>query len=558
MEEKILEVGNLSVSLIGNSGNSILKDIYFRMDRGEVVGIVGETGSGKSMLVQSLLGLLPNDSIKIDKGSNAIFHSKYYGNVDLFRVSKEVLSDIRRRELGVIFSNPKEFLNPRLTCGELISESFYGSVSLDELKHNSFLLLSEVGFKKPESIYTKYPSQLSDGEAQQLAICLAINSKPSLIIADEPTSELDSLSQREIIDLLLRVRRISNASIIFISHNLALVSEVASRTLVMEKGKLVEDQLSANIFKGPKYHYTKKLIRSALKLSLSKKEKSKKNKENTPLRTYETSREVFLPKKRQESDPKSGLLLSVRGLKVNYDLLNSDESLSSIQLDLRLGESISLVGSSGSGKTTIAKTIAGVLKPIAGQIWYNGIDILSASKRIKRTFQKEVQLLYQDPSNSFSPFMTVEEIIKEPMTYYQIGDDDDERVEKAEELLELVQLNEAYLKKTIYQLTPTQLHQIALARALACEPKILILDEVASLIDVTMQVKLLTLINKIKEDFNLSIVFVSHDFAVIRTLARKILVVQNGHVVEEDFIENLLKNPKSQYTKDLLAAVPTF
>ena len=531
----LLELQNLNL-IISNS--LILNNISFVLKKNEILGIVGESGSGKSITAFSILNLI--NSSKIKKSGKIFFE-----NFRIDNLSTKELEKIRGKEISIVFQEPMSSLNPTMKCGKQIEEivskhSFLkGTKIIDRVNE----LLRMVQLSKEANLYNKYPFQLSGGQQQRLMIAIAIACDPKILIADEPTTSLDSVLRHEIIKLLKGLQKQTNMSIIFVSHDLSLVSEFTDKTVVLYKGEVVEFGKSSKILANPKHTYTKMLLGSRIP----------KNKRPYRLPTIENKLKQFANISKTERKKKhKHLYESLPILEINklsFSYLNNS-ILKSISFNLYEGEILGLVGESGSGKSTISKCILGINQNYTGEILYNGLNVKSINNK---NFRRNIQLIFQDPYSSLNPKMTIGDSIMEPMIVHNISNKKN-RKSKIFKLLEDVGLNKEDFDKYPNQFSGGQRQRIVIARALALKPKVIVCDESVSALDVSIQSQIINLLNNLKEKYLITFLFISHDLSVIKYMTDRLIVLNKGKIEEIDETDSIFNDPKKSYTKLLLTS----
>ena len=531
----LLELQNLNL-IISNS--LILNNISFVLKKNEILGIVGESGSGKSITAFSILNLI--NSSKIKKSGKIFFE-----NFRIDNLSTKELEKIRGKEISIVFQEPMSSLNPTMKCGKQIEEivSKHSFLKGTKIKDRVNELLRMVQLSKEANLYNKYPFQLSGGQQQRLMIAIAIACDPKILIADEPTTSLDSVLKHEIIELLKRIQKQTNMSVIFISHDLSLVSEFTDKTVVLYKGEVVEFGKSSRILANPKHTYTKMLLGSRIP----------KNKRPYRLPTIENKLKQFANISKTERKKKhKHLYESLPILEINklsFSYLNNS-ILKSISFNLYEGEILGLVGESGSGKSTISKCILGINQNYTGEILYNGLNVKSIDNK---NFRRNVQLIFQDPYSSLNPKMTIGDSIMEPMIVHNISNKKN-RKSKIFKLLEDVGLNKEDFDKYPNQFSGGQRQRIVIARALALKPKVIVCDESVSALDVSIQSQIINLLNNLKEKYLITFLFISHDLSVIKYMTDRLIVLNKGKIEEIDETDSIFNDPKKSYTKLLLTS----
>lgn len=562
----ILSLQNLSVLFSTSRGvTKAVDNISFSLRKGETLGIVGESGSGKSVTSMTIMGLLPKSAI-ISNGELK-FSSAQFGNVDLLKVSERKFQKIRGKEIAMIFQEPMSALNPVYTCGRQVFEmiAIHETLTAQKIKKKVISLFEQVELPRPDKIYDAYPHQLSGGQKQRVMIAMAMACNPKLLIADEPTTALDVTVQKEIIQLIKKLQRDNNMSVIFITHDLGLISEVADNVLVMYRGKQVEYGPTHHLFHHPTHPYTKGLLacRPTLKTNSKKlltvsdfmfEDKNGQIIEKHPAETEKQKKQTL----------GTETILQVNQLTTRYILKKSYwgkpleylDAVNNVTFDVKKGETIGLVGESGCGKSTLGKTILKLIEAHSGSILYKGEDITNASKKRMRLLRKELQIIFQDPYSSLNPKMTVGDLIIEPMKVNHVLTNYKQRKEKAIELLETVGLSSAHLQRYPHEFSGGQRQRICVARTLALNPKIIICDESVSALDVSVQAQVLNLLNDLKEKFNFTYIFISHDLSVVKFMADRLIIMKEGKIVEQGNAEEIYQNAQSDYTKKLIESIP--
>ena len=559
MNDIILEVNNLSITFESyQTSNQVLFDVSYQLKKNEILGIVGESGSGKSVSSLAILGLLPKKQAKFNSGE-----IKYLGD-DLLAYSNTDFQSLRGNKIAMIFQEPMTSLNPSLTCGEQVIEVLerHLKLSAKEAKLEVLTLFEKVKLPNPEEIYCKYPHQISGGQKQRVMIAMAIACKPDVLIADEPTTALDVTVQKEIIALLKSIQEDTKMSIIFISHDLALVSEISDNIVVMYKGEIIEKGSVSEVFNNPKKEYTKALINSRPSVN-------ERLKVLPTIQDYlnETiSNTVVSSTERDEAHRKMYNkipLLQVVNVDKEYVtkgfLLSKDtnfKAVNNVSFNLYEGETLGLVGESGCGKSTLGNAILQLDKATSGEIFYKGIDVTKISKSELRLLRKEIQLIFQDPYSSLNPRIPVGKAIMEPMRVHKLYKNDKERKQKTIELLERVGLLEEHFYRYPHEFSGGQRQRIGIARTIAVSPKLIICDESVSALDISVQAQVLNLLNELKDKFGFSYIFISHDLAVVKYMSDQLVVMNKGRIEEIGEADSIYANPKTEYTQSLINAIP--
>lgn len=536
----------------------IVKDSSFVLNENEILGIVGESGSGKSVTSLAVMGLLPKGILQVTSGK-IDFEGK-----DIASLTEKELQELRGNDIAMIFQEPMSSLNPSLKCGFQVEEILkqHTALSSKEIKSTVISLFEKVHLPNPDKIYNRYPHEISGGQKQRVMIAMAIACKPKILIADEPTTALDVTVQKEIILLLKELQQETGMSILFISHDLALVSKIANRVLVMYRGEIVEQGLVSEIFNNPKHTYTKALISSRPSLDVRLKrlptiqdylEKTVDDTEVTPEQRAQRLKQLY-------SQPP---LLEVINVEKEYvssaGILGRDvkfKAVDDVSFKIYEGETLGLVGESGCGKSTLGNAILQLDKPTAGQILYRGKDLTKLSKQEIRELRKEIQIIFQDPYSSLNPRITVGKAIMEPMKVHKLHGNDKERRAKAIEILNRVGLGEEHFNRYPHEFSGGQRQRIGIARTIALQPKLIVCDESVSALDISVQAQVLNLLNELKENFGFTYIFISHDLAVVKFMSDQVLVMNKGKIEEMNEADALYANPQKDYTKKLIAAIP--
>ena len=555
MENQILQVENLSISF---GDNEVIHNISYKLYKNEVIGIVGESGSGRSVSSLAILGLLPKKISKINTGS-IIFEDN-----DLTQLSSKAFQNIRGNKIAMIFQEPMSSLNPSMTCGNQLLEILlhHTFISNKTAKKEAIALFEKVKLPDPDRVFNAYPHEISGGQKQRVVIAIAIACKPDILIADEPTTALDVTVQKDIINLLKELQAQTKMSIIFITHDLALISQIADRILVMYKGEIVEQGLVASIFRYPKHNYTKALINSRPSLN----ERLKVLPTIKDFLNDTISNEIITPEEREKNHEKlysKAPLLDVINVEKEYiskssifTKSRSFKAVNDVSFKLYEGETLGLVGESGCGKSTLGNAILQLDKATAGTILYKGVDITKLSKSKIRKLRKDIQIIFQDPYSSLNPRMPVGEAIMEPMIVHKLYSSDEERKEKVIDILNKVGLSEEHYNRYPHEFSGGQRQRIGIARTIALQPKLIICDESVSALDISVQAQVLNLLNSLKKDFGFTYIFISHDLAVVKYMSDQLLVMNQGKIEELDDADIIYKNPKKEYTKKLIHAIP--
>ena len=579
MSKKLLEFKNLCTDF--HTEGTIVKavnDVSFVLNKGETIGIVGESGSGKSVTSLSAMRLIPSPP-GIISGGEIIFH-KDGSSVDLLKLSEDEMRTHRGNDIAMIFQEPMTSLNPVFTCGDQVMEAItlHQNLSTDEAKKLTIKLFEKVQLPEPERIFSTYPHQISGGQKQRVMIAMAMSCEPSVLIADEPTTALDVTVQKTILKLMQKLQKEQNMGIMFITHDLGVIAELADKVVVMYKGKIVEQGNVWDIFTNPKHPYTKGLL--ACRPPLDKRYKflptvsdfmqtdseGKIIDNNVSVSDFTKDLVVSTKQRKQKHDEiySQDPILKINNLKTYFPVRNGFfggitsyvKAVDNISFDVYKGETLGLVGESGCGKTTCGRTILRLEEPTSGKIVYKGKDVSTMNSEELRLFRKEVQIIFQDPYSSLNPRMTIGNAIMEPMQVHNILKDDNERKKRVEELLSKVSLDPTHFYRYPHEFSGGQRQRIGIARALAVNPKFIICDESVSALDVSVQAQVLNLLNDLKDEFGLTYIFISHDLSVVKYMSDRMVVMQSGKIEEMGDSDKIYNSPETSYTKKLIDAIP--
>ncbi|WP_299834030.1 ABC transporter ATP-binding protein [uncultured Tenacibaculum sp.] len=549
----MLIIKDFSISF---KGIKVINKINFSISSNSILGIVGESGSGKSLTSLAIMGLLPNSA---NHSGSILFQDQ-----NLLTLSEKEFRKYRGNEISMIFQEPMSSLNPTMTCGKQVAEilKIHTYLSKKQIKEEVINLFEKVKLPRPSKIYNSYPHEISGGQKQRVMIAMAIACKPKLLIADEPTTALDVTVQKEIIALLKELQSETKMSVLFISHDLNLISEIADDVVVMYKGKIIEKGNAVSVFKNPKENYTRALIGSKPKEDIRLKKLPTVNDfiENT------VKNEEFTTEERKAYHEKiynSSPILEVKNLKKEFisdsflfSKPNIVKAVNDVSFSIYEGETLGLVGESGCGKTTLVRTILQLEKATAGQIFFEGKDITLLEKKELKKMRKLIQIIFQDPFSSLNPKKTVGEAILEPMIVHNILSNNKERKTYVLELFKNVGLDVSHFDRYPHEFSGGQRQRIGIARAIALQPKLLICDESVSALDVSIQAQILNLLNELKLKYNFTYIFISHDLAVVKYMSDQLIVMNKGEIEEIGDADDIYKNPKKPYTKTLINAIP--
>lgn len=567
----LLRITDLSIHFVAESGTTnALKNISLAVARNEILAIVGESGSGKSVTALSILQLLAKTA-KITNGK-IIFSEDGQNEIDLVGLQGKELQQIRGNKIAMIFQEPMTSLNPVFTCGYQVAESLklHKKLSNAAARLQAIEWFRKVKLPEPEKIFSKYPHQLSGGQKQRVMIAIAMCCKPSLLICDEPTTALDVTVQKNILQLIKELQLEEKMGVIFITHDLGVVSEIADNIAVMYKGEIVENTSVKEIFRNSQHPYTKGLL--ACRPILHQKGErlpvvSDFLKKKSEVESLQSEIEVPKPETtHQTSDlkPQASTLLRVGHLSVWFPgkknlfgkPLSHTRAVDDVSFEVIKGETLGLVGESGCGKTTLGRVLLRLIEPTAGEIIYNGIDLTKKTTNEIIPLRKDIQLVFQDPYSSLNPRLTIGAAITEPLKVHGQYKNEKQRKEKVIELLEKVDLDAKHFNRYPHEFSGGQRQRIVIARALALNPSFIICDEPVSALDVSVQAQVLNLLNDIKKEFGFTTIFISHDLSVVRYISDRIMVMHKGKIVEEGNADEIYYHPKNEYTKNLVASIP--
>jgi peptide/nickel transport system ATP-binding protein len=547
----LIEVRDLRVAFrLGHETHEAVRGISFEIPASTSVALVGESGSGKSVSAMSIVRLLPENAI-VGAGSRVLYQGR-----DLLAATQEQMRAVRGKDISVVFQEPMSSLNPVFTVGEQIAEvlRIHAKLGARPARERALDLLNEVGIPEPRARMDAYPHELSGGQQQRVMIAIAIACEPKLLIADEPTTALDVTVQRQIIELLARLQERQKMAMLFISHDLALVGEVASRVIVMRHGQVREAGTTEQVFHAPRDAYTRALLACRPRLDTRPR--------RLPVIDDIMQGRATVTEQREPVAADGVPLIEVTGLRKAYRLKEGlfkrreIDAVKHADFVLHKGRTLGVVGESGSGKTTIGMMLTRLTPATAGRIMFEGRDLAELAGSALRPYRRRIQIIFQNPYASLNPRFTIGQILMEPMRIHRIGDDDDARARLALDWLDKVGLPATAFGKYPHEFSGGQRQRIAIARCLTMRPEIIVCDESVSALDVSVQATVLNLLLDLQEEFGLSYVFISHDLAVVKYMADDILVMSRGEIVERGTSDEIYRAPRHPYTQQLLAAIP--
>ena len=579
-KEVLLEVKNLVTEF--KSDGELMKavnDVSFTLHKGETIGIVGESGSGKSVTSLSIMQLIPNPPGRVS-GGDIFYHSKNDGILNFRSLPADKMRSYRGNEVAMIFQEPMTSLNPVYTCGNQVMEviMLHQKVSKKEAKKKTIKLFEQVQLPDPERIFSVYPHQISGGQKQRVMIAMAMSCNPRVLIADEPTTALDVTVQKTILDLMLQLQREHDMGIMFITHDLGVIAELADKVMVMYKGKVVEQGPVLEIFSNPKHPYTKSLLacrppldKRIMRLPVSAdfmKTDEEGNMIEIPTTVSEAINSVIITKEQRDKEHQElysrSKILEIQNIKTYFPknktffgkTIDYVKAVDDVTLDVYEGETLGLVGESGCGKTTLGRTILRLNEPTEGKIFFQRNDLLRLKPDDMRQLRKDMQIIFQDPYSSLNPRITIGEALMEPMQVHNILSNNNQRKEKVYELLNKVGLTEKQYGRYPHEFSGGQRQRVCIARALSLNPKFIICDESVSALDVSVQAQVLNLLNDLKREFKFTYIFISHDLSVVKFMSDRMVVMNKGKIEEMGDADQIYLNPQSDYTKNLISSIP--
>jgi peptide/nickel transport system ATP-binding protein len=571
MTKPLLEIKQLSVDFVADGKSSkALENINLTVNRGEILAIVGESGSGKSVTALSILQLLPSPPA-VYRSGEIILNSEAV-SINILTSNSQVLQSVRGSKVAMIFQEPMTSLNPVLTCGFQVMEAILQHELIDKelAKKKTIALFEQVQLPSPAEMFDRYPHQISGGQKQRVMIAMAMSCSPALLICDEPTTALDVTVQKNILQLIRNLQIQNNMGVIFITHDLSVVAEIADRVVVLYKGKIIEEKTTQAIFDNPSHPYTKALLacrpllhekgtRLPVVSDFMKVDEAGNLEEIIATSSIVNSRSI------QESNAiKTDPLIRVENLKIWYPskktflgkVIGFNKAVDDISFEIYRGETLGLVGESGCGKTTLGRALLQLISASSGSIYYKDENLGNISANRMKNLRKEMQLIFQDPYSSLNPRMTIGDAIAEPILVHQLAPNAKARKEKVVELLEQVNLSADHYHRYPHEFSGGQRQRIVIARALAVKPSFIICDESVSALDVSVQAQVLNLLNDLKQTYQFTAVFISHDLSVVRYISDRIMVMNQGKMVEIGLANEVYQNPQSDYTRKLIDSIP--
>lgn len=582
MATPLLQINNLQVDFVTEIGTTTaVNNISLEVQRGEIVAIVGESGSGKSVTSLSILQLLPAPPARYTQG-NILFSPDGKTSVNLLTQTPQQLRSIRGNQVAMIFQEPMSSLNPVFTCGYQVMEAIrlHRKLSKEKATQKTIELFEKVKLPNPAQLFHRYPHQLSGGQKQRVMIAMAMSCEPDLLICDEPTTALDVTVQKTILQLIKSLQQAEQMGVIFITHDLSVVAEIADKAVVMYKGNIVEQGTITNLFSNPQHPYTKGLlacrpvlhpkgerlpvVSDFLEGKMKSEVGSRKSDLNVQPADFIQQTSDLRPPTSDFRSQTSDLLLHVDHLSVWFPSkktflgkpLEYTKAVDDVSFDVYKGETLGLVGESGCGKTTLGRTVLRLIEPTKGKILYDGIDLTAKKRDELKALRKDIQIVFQDPYSSLNPRLTIGNAIAEPLKVHHLLPTDKQRKDKVVELLEKVNLKAEHFDRYPHEFSGGQRQRIVIARALALNPSFIVCDESVSALDVSVQAQVLNLLNDLKKEFGFTIIFISHDLSVVRYISDRIMVMNKGKIEEIGDAEDVYFRPKQAYTQQLIASIP--
>jgi len=566
-----------------------VKNISFTVNRGEITALVGESGSGKTVTALSILQLLASPPASYSSGE-ILFSEDNNHFEDLLRKDRKELKHIRGNKISMIFQEPMSSLNPVFTCGQQVMEAIlsHKKISKEEARLQTVEWLSRVRLPQPKNIFYRYPHQLSGGQKQRVMIAMAMCCRPALLICDEPTTALDVTVQKTILELIRQLQKEQNMGVLFITHDLGVVAEIADKAAVMYKGEIVEQNSISEIFNRPQHPYTKALLacrpvnhqrgerlpvvsdflqieRQNPRVNSQKIPGTQEQATSNPVRPgHPGGQQLMTSPQGLPGSNQPITLLRVKDLSIWFPAkrnlfgktLEFIKAVDNISFEVYKGETLGLVGESGCGKTTLGRALLRLIEPTKGKIIYAGHDLTAKKGDELNSLRKEIQIVFQDPYSSLNPRMTIGSAIAEPMKVHQLFRKAKERKNRVAELLQKVDLGPEHFNRYPHEFSGGQRQRIVIARALSLNPSFIVCDESVSALDVSIQAQVLNMLNDLKKEFGFTIIFISHDLSVVRYISDRIMVMNKGKIEESGSADDIYFNPQKEYTKKLIASIP--
>jgi peptide/nickel transport system ATP-binding protein len=579
-KEVLLEIKNLVTEFkTEDEYIKAVNNVSFTLHKGETIGIVGESGSGKSVTSLSVMGLIPNPPGKVT-GGEIFYKDKHGKTIDLVKAPERVMRELRGNEIAMIFQEPMTSLNPVIKCGEQVMEALilHKKMNKKQAREKTLELFREVQLPTPELMMNRYPHQISGGQKQRVMIAMAISCDPKILIADEPTTALDVTVQKTILELMQKLQQEHHMGIMFITHDLGVIAELADRVVVMYKGKIVEQGSVLDIFTNPQHPYTKSLLACRPPLDMRLKRLPVVSDfmirhedgeiEEIPRNVNDALRNVMVTKDERIAQHKElyrrEKILELKNVKTWFPanktifgkVLDWTKAVDDVTFDIYEGETLGLVGESGCGKSTLGRTIMKLTDAKEGQIFYKRQEILRMKESDFRFLRKDIQIIFQDPYSSLNPRLTIGDALMEPMTVHGIGKSRSDRKRMVLELLDKVGLEYKYYSRYPHEFSGGQRQRVCIARALSLNPKFIICDESVSALDVSVQAQVLNLLNDLKKEFKFTYIFISHDLSVVKFMSDRMVVMNMGKIEEMGDADEIYNQPKTEYTQKLINSIP--